>query len=49
MDKSNLLETKLPLTKQSWFELKIALYYGDIHLKDLPKPTSKAFKDYNKV
>ena len=49
MDSFNLLQTKLPLTKQSWSELKIALYYGKLLLKDMPKPLKNAFKDFGKL
>jgi len=49
MDTSDLLQTKLPLTKQSWSELKIALYYGKLHLKDMPKPLKIAFKNFSKL
>ena len=49
MNNSDLLKTKLPLTKQTWTDLKIALYYGGVKLKDMSKPLKTAFKDFDKL
>jgi len=48
MDYSHLLKSKIPLTKESWAEIKIALWYGNLKWNDLSVPLKFAFQNFGK-